>query len=203
MRPPSGCRGAARPRCAWGSAHAGQGRAGRYGSGVPRPDARGTDRPRPPRRRPRSPHRPLGHPRWPAPRPRRDAGHPPGAPCRRGGKTGRRAPPWPCGSAPAGEPAPTLEVPASRQSPWGLSVGRVVQVRPLPSDRVVLSRPYERYYGPLRLPGQPGATSGSALIRHGVPPVGCWSGSPVVPCATVRACHPCYPGGSGPVWQLW
>ncbi len=43
-----------------------------------------------------------GRPRSPAPRPRRDAGRPPGAPCRRGGRTGRWAPTWPCGRASAG-----------------------------------------------------------------------------------------------------
>jgi len=115
----------------------------------------------------------------------------------------REAPTWPCGRAPAGEPAPTLEVPASRQSPWLLPVGRVVHVRPLPSGEVLLSLPCERYYGPLRLPGQPGATSGAPLLRRGGTPGVHWTGSPVVPCAPVRACHPCYPGGSGRAGQLW
>jgi len=78
-----------------------------------------------------------------------------------------------------------------------------VQVRPLPSGRVVLSRPCERYHGPLRLPGQPPATSGSTLIRRGGTPVVHWTGSPVVPCEAVRACRPCYPGGSGRAGQLY
>jgi hypothetical protein len=66
-----------------------------------------------------------------------------------------------------------------------------------------LSLPCERYYGPLRLPGQPAATSGATLIRRGGTPGVHWTGSPVVPCATIRACHPCYPGGSGRAGQLW
>ena len=78
-----------------------------------------------------------------------------------------------------------------------------MQVRPLPSGRVMLSRPCERYCGPLRLPGQPPATSGFALIRRGGTPVVHWTGSPVVPCDAVRACRPCYPGGFPPARQLW
>jgi hypothetical protein len=66
-----------------------------------------------------------------------------------------------------------------------------------------LSRPCERYCEPLRLPGQPAATSGAALIRRGGTPGVRWAGSPVVPGATVRACHPCYPGGSGRAGQLY
>jgi len=78
-----------------------------------------------------------------------------------------------------------------------------VQVRPLPSAEVVLSSACERYCGPLRLPGQPPATSGFALIRRGGTPVVHWTGSPVVPCDAVRACRPCYPGGFPPARQLW
>ena len=66
-----------------------------------------------------------------------------------------------------------------------------------------MSRPCERYCEPLRLPGQPAATSGAALIRRGGTPGVRWAGSPVVPGATVRACHPCYPGGSGRAGQLY
>ena len=78
-----------------------------------------------------------------------------------------------------------------------------MQVRPLPSAEVVLSSACERYCGPLRLPGQPPATSGFALIRRGGTPVVHWTGSPVVPCDAVRACRPCYPGGFPPARQLW
>ena len=43
--------------------------------------------------------------------------------------------------------------------------------RPLPSVAVLLSSTCTRYYGPLRLPDQPAATSGVALIRRGGSPV--------------------------------
>jgi hypothetical protein len=59
----------------------------------------------------------------------------------------------------------------------------------------MLSRPCERYYGPLRLPGQPGGDFGVRLIRPGWTPVVHWPGSPVVPPGAVPACRPCYPGG--------
>jgi hypothetical protein len=78
-----------------------------------------------------------------------------------------------------------------------------VRARPLPSAEVLLSSTCVRYCGPLRLPDQPPATSGSALIRRGWPPVGHWPGSPVVPSGAVRACRPCYPGGPQVPWQQY
>ncbi len=66
-----------------------------------------------------------------------------------------------------------------------------------------MSSACQRYCGPLRLPGQPAATSAFALIRRGWTPVVHWPGSPVVPSGAVRACHPCYPGGPRVTWQRW
>ena len=77
-----------------------------------------------------------------------------------------------------------------------------MQVRPLPSAEVLLSSPCKRYHGPLRLPGQPPAPSGSTLIRRGGTPAVHWTGSPVVPCEAIRTCRPCYPGGPGRAGQL-
>jgi len=59
----------------------------------------------------------------------------------------------------------------------------------------MLSRPSQRYYGPLRLPGQPAGDFSVRLIRRGWAPVVHWPGSPVVPPGALLACHPCYPGG--------
>jgi len=67
----------------------------------------------------------------------------------------------------------------------------------------MLSRPSQRYYGPLRLPGQPGGDFGVCLIPVGWTPVVHWPGSPVVPPGTILACHPCYPGGPRVTWQRW
>ena len=77
----------------------------------------------------------------------------------------------------------------------GTPVSGGVKVRPLPSAEVMLSSACQRYYGPLRLPGQPGGDFGIRLIRPGWTPVVHWPGSPVVPPGAVPACHPCYPGG--------
>ena len=85
-------------------------------------------------------------------------------------------------------------VPASRQSPPAATVSDAVKVRPLPSGRVMLSRPCKRYYGPLRLPARPGSisaapyTSPLSVSAH-------LAGSPVVPAGAVFAGHPCSPGG--------
>lgn len=76
-------------------------------------------------------------------------------------------------------------------------------MRPLPSAEVVLSSPSKRYYGPLRLPGQPDGDFSVRLIRRGWIPVIHWPGSPVVPAGAVLACHPCYPGGPPVTWQRW
>jgi len=67
----------------------------------------------------------------------------------------------------------------------------------------MLSRPSQRYYGPLRLPGQPGGDFGVCLIPVGWTPVVHWPGSPVVPPGTILACHPCSPGGPRVTWQRW
>jgi hypothetical protein len=77
----------------------------------------------------------------------------------------------------------------------GTPVSGGVKVRPLPSTEVLLSSACQRYYEPLRLPGQPGGDFGVRLIRPGWPPVVHWPGSPVVPPGAVPACRPCYPGG--------
>jgi hypothetical protein len=66
-----------------------------------------------------------------------------------------------------------------------------------------LSSTYQRYYGPLRLPGQPDGDFSVRLIRRGWTPVIHWPGSPVVPSGAVLACHPCYPGGPPVTWQRW
>jgi hypothetical protein len=107
------------------------------------------------------------------------------------------------GIAATGAHAPTTGVSASRQSPWARTVSGAVKVRPLPSAEVVLSSTCERYYGPLRLPGQPGGDFSGRLIRPGRTPVVHWPGSPVVPAGAVPACHPCYPGGPPMPWQRW
>jgi len=85
----------------------------------------------------------------------------------------------------------------------GLPVSGGVKVRPLPSTEVMLSSICQRYYEPLRLPGQPGGDFGVCLIRPGWPPVGHWPGSPVVPPGAILACHPWYPGGPHVTWQQW
>jgi len=91
---------------------------------------------------------------------------------------------------------------ASRQSPPTATVSDAVKVRPLPSGRVLLSRPCKRYYEPLRLPARPGSISAapytSPLSGSAHP-----AGSPVVPAGAVLACHPCYPGGPPVTWQRW
>ena len=66
-----------------------------------------------------------------------------------------------------------------------------------------MSSPSKRYYGPLRLPGQPAGVFSVRLIRRGWIPVIHWPGSPVVPSGAVLACHPCYPGGPQMTRQRW
>ena len=112
-------------------------------------------------------------------------------------------PAWPGDLAVTGGSRQTRGVRASRQSPPGPPISGVVKVRPLPSGRVMLSRPCKRYYEPLRLPGQPGGAFGVRLIRLGWTPVVHWPGSPVVPLGAVPACHPCYPGGPRLTRQRW
>jgi len=106
----------------------------------------------------------------------------------------RKQPAWHDGIAATGARATATGVSASRQSPWARTVSGGVKVQPLPSGRVMLSPPCERYYGPLRLPTRPGSisaapyTSPLSVLAHP-------AGPPMVPPGAVPACHPCYPGG--------
>ena len=86
--------------------------------------------------------------------------------------------------------------------PPARTVSDAVKVRPLPSGWVMLSRPFKRYYGPLRPPTRPGSLSAAPYTRRLSIPAH-RAGSPVVPPGAVLACRPCYPGGPQMTWQRW
>ncbi len=79
------------------------------------------------------------------------------------------------------------------QSPHPPLVGCVNKAGSLPSGRVMLSRTLKWYYGPLRLPTSPAATSSPYTLRlmllfhHDI-------GSPALNRSSSATCHPCYPG---------
>jgi len=75
-------------------------------------------------------------------------------------------PTWPSGIVSSEVPGSFLEFPArSVQSPFLHLFGNVIKVLPLSSLKSMLSLRYQRYYGQLRLPCQPGKISFPYIYR--------------------------------------